>query len=113
MLRAVGAAIRGAVRHGDVVGRYGGDELLVVAADAGASEARTLAARIGAAVRQAALADSVDVTIGIAVYPSDARTPGDLLAAADRAMYRGKLRGSGQVVLASTPDADETLFDRV
>ena len=104
VLQAVATAVRGALRAGDVVGRYGGDELLIVAAAAGAADAIALAHRVRAAVREAARADGVDMTIGIAVYPADGTTESELLVAADQAMYRGKLRGPGQVMIAGEAD---------
>lgn len=100
VLRDVGQAIRGAIRTGDVVGRYGGDELLVVAADATTEQAATLARRVGDAVRAAAAGTGVGVSIGIAVFPATATTAADLLAAADRAMYQAKSRGGNTVVLS-------------
>jgi diguanylate cyclase (GGDEF)-like protein len=100
VLRAVGIAVRGAIRQGDVVGRYGGDELLVVAADAGAEDAVLLAQRVRRAVVDVAGDQGVDVTVGIAVYPVDGDTGADLMVAADQAMYRGKLRGAGNVMVA-------------
>jgi diguanylate cyclase (GGDEF)-like protein len=101
VLRAVSTAVRRALRQGDVLGRYGGDELLVIAASTGIPEAHTLGIRIGDAVRAAAESDGVDITMGVAVYPVDGDSPEALLIAADRAMYRGKLDGAGRVVLAS------------
>jgi diguanylate cyclase (GGDEF)-like protein len=106
VLRAVAASVRGAMRQGDVLGRLGGDELLVVAADASAADASALAARIRSAVRAAAGGENVDVTIGIATYPDDAPTGSDLVATADRAMYRGKLLGPGSVVVGSSRTDD-------
>lgn len=104
VLRSVATAVRGALRQGDVVGRYGGDELLVVAADADADAAAALAERIRAAVAVVAAADGVDMTIGIAVYPVDGPAESDLMAAADQAMYRGKLQCPGHVVVAGEAD---------
>jgi len=100
VLRLVGAALRGAIRQGDVVGRYGGDELLVVAADADADDAVLLAQRVRRAVVEAAGDQGVDVTVGVAVFPADGDTGADLMVAADQAMYRGKLRGPGHVMVA-------------
>jgi diguanylate cyclase (GGDEF)-like protein len=100
VLRLIGAALRGAVRQGDVVGRYGGDELLVVAADADAEDAVLLAQRVRRAVVEAAGDQGVDVTVGVAVFPADGDTGADLMVAADQAMYRGKLRGPGNVMVA-------------
>jgi diguanylate cyclase (GGDEF)-like protein len=100
VLRLVGAALRGAIRQGDVVGRYGGDEILVVAADADADDGVLLAQRVRRAVVEAAGDHGVDVTVGVAVFPSDGDTAADLMVAADQAMYRGKLRGPGNVMVA-------------
>lgn len=99
-LRAVAEALRHAVRMGDEVGRYGGDEFVVVAADAGREESTALAGRIGAAVRAAVGHLGIDVTIGIAIRPDDGTGAEALVAAADRAMYRGKAAGRGSVVHA-------------
>ena len=104
VLRAVAGAVRAAIRQGDAVGRLGGDELVVIGADASIEDARTLAARIGAAVRAVAGDEGVDVTVGIATYPEDGGDAGDLIALADQAMYRGKLLGPGSVVVG--PPAD-------
>ena len=104
VLKDVGASVRAAIREGDVVGRYGGDELLVVAADADDDDAVLLAQRVRAAVREAASDHGVDVTVGIAVYPRDGETGAELMVAADQAMYRGKLRGQGNVMVAGESD---------
>lgn len=98
VLRTVASGIRAVIREGDAVGRYGGDELLVIADDADAREAERCARRIGAAVRLAAGEEGIDVTVGIATYPTDGRTGAELVAVADQAMYRGKLSGRGSVV---------------
>ena len=100
VLRNVASAVRGAIRQGDVAGRYGGDELLVVAADAGADDAVRLAGRVRSAILEAASSQGVDVTVGIAVFPGDGDNGADLMVAADQAMYRGKLRGPGNVMVA-------------
>jgi len=104
VLRAVAAAVRGALRAGDVAGRYGGDELLIVAADAETDAAVALAQRVRAAVCAAAANDGVDMTIGIAVYPADGESGSDLMVVADQAMYRGKLNGPGHVVVGHEPE---------
>jgi diguanylate cyclase (GGDEF)-like protein len=110
VLRIVGSAVRGAIRQGDVVGRYGGDELLVVAADANADDAVLLAQRVRKAIVEAAGDQGVDVTVGVAVFPADGDTGADLMVAADQAMYRGKLRGPGSVMV-SGEDAPRAVAD--
>lgn len=89
------------VRQTDRVIRVGGDEFVIVVEDV----AQTLdSARLGIAIARAVTRPIVvegatvriGVAIGIACYPRHGTTPGDLLAAADAAMYaRKRRRGSG------------------
>ena len=102
VLRTVAASLRAIIRQGDTAGRYGGDELLVLAPDTNAAGGERLARRIGAAVRLAAGDDGVNVTIGVASWPADGRTALELVAAADEAMYRGKQRGRGSVIVPTS-----------
>ncbi len=108
LLREIAQAVHGAIRAGDVVGRYGGDELLVVAADTTGEQALVLARRIRDAVAGVATPFGVTVSIGIAVYPEGGTTASALLTAADRAMYEAKRAGGDTASVAgrtSEPDA--------
>ncbi|HET7725746.1 MAG TPA: EAL domain-containing protein [Candidatus Limnocylindrales bacterium] len=100
LLVRVAAAMRAAVRDRDGVFRYGGDEfaLLLPGADAGA--ARDVAERVRAAIAALTLAEDPQVTAsaGIALFPTDGRTPGELVAAADRALYLSKPSVPGRTV---------------
>jgi diguanylate cyclase (GGDEF)-like protein/PAS domain S-box-containing protein len=88
------------VRAGDVVGRIGGDEFLVVApgvrrAADGLALAEVLAARLAEPILLEGHRLTVTASIGVA-WTADPATPGDgLVAAADTAMYRAKQRRSG------------------
>ncbi|MET0806733.1 MAG: diguanylate cyclase [Lacisediminihabitans sp.] len=106
LLRLVAQRIRGVVRAGDVVGRFGGDEFIVICDDADPAVALVIGERIAAAVREPSdsLPDGFSVTAstGISVYaPSDgpAPTPEALFIAADRAMYRSKDAGRDRITL--------------
>jgi diguanylate cyclase (GGDEF)-like protein len=96
LLREVSRLLRAAVRTVDVVARYGGDEFVVLLPDTGAEQAFVVAERLrlrlaGESFLQAhGLAVQITGSIGIAVYPDQARTPQELLQAADDAMYRAK-----------------------
>lgn len=120
------------VREGDVVGRYGGDEFVIMLDGADPAEAAALAQRIQAAVEQydpklfhPRLGDlRLGVSVGCACFPNDGGDIAALLSAADVAMYRdkterklGKLVG-GRIVMenrmvgsdigsAVTPRADK------
>jgi diguanylate cyclase (GGDEF)-like protein len=75
---------RDAVRAGDSVGRLGGDEFALLLPGADRRAAERIASRIGAHL------GTVGVSHGVACYPVDARTAGELHALADRRMYAYK-----------------------
>ncbi|WP_068090563.1 putative bifunctional diguanylate cyclase/phosphodiesterase [Novosphingobium rosa] len=86
-----------AVRPRDLVARLGGDEFVVLADGADAGAAQMIAQRILTAVAQPIDLDGqiahVGASIGIATAPGDALSAGDLLRAADVAMYHAKAAG--------------------
>ncbi|MFL5757216.1 MAG: diguanylate cyclase [Chloroflexota bacterium] len=99
----VAERVRSTLRGSDVAARYGGDEFAVILPDTDASAARNVAERI---VRM--LADTpfradgrtpvpVLASIGVATHPDDGRTATDLIAAADRALFRSKDVGGAAV----------------
>jgi diguanylate cyclase (GGDEF)-like protein/putative nucleotidyltransferase with HDIG domain len=89
--------VKAAARAQDMVARYGGDELAVMVADTNATGAQRLAYRIVDAVHAAAVSTTPDqhmtFSIGVASYPEDAFTAGELIAAADQALYLAKREG--------------------
>ncbi len=101
LLKGVAARIRQQVRESDIVARVGGDEFTVILLDiARREDAETAAKKILAALatpfQLGSQQQSVDVgtSIGIAVYPADARDADALVKAADAAMYSAKQAGN-------------------
>jgi diguanylate cyclase (GGDEF)-like protein/putative nucleotidyltransferase with HDIG domain len=92
--------VKAAARAQDMVARYGGDELAVMVADTNATGAQRLAYRIVDAVHAAAVSTTPDehltFSIGVASYPEDAFTAGELIAAADQALYLAKREGKNR-----------------
>jgi diguanylate cyclase (GGDEF)-like protein len=104
LLEEIASALAAMTRATDVVGRYGGDEFVVVLPDTGAEQARTVAERIAQAVRDAAArfgtsrsTRPVTASLGIALAePAD--TVAALLRRADENAYRAKQGGGDRVV---------------
>ena len=89
-----------------VVARLGGDEFVVLLPEADEENAQATAERLAATVRDSTLtvddhAVKLEISVGVALFDEYGR-PGeiDLLAAADRAMYRVKAGGGGGAALA-------------
>jgi diguanylate cyclase (GGDEF)-like protein len=98
MLVEVARVLREGARDTDVVARIGGDEFAVLLADLDVREAPTLAQSVVERI-QLLLSKPIsmgpvelraDASIGVAIYPLDARNAGGLLRAADVDMYRSK-----------------------
>jgi len=89
--------VRSVARAQDIVARYGGDELVVMAPDTSAIGANKLAHRIVDAVHAASIATTpgshLTFSVGAATYPDDGLTAAELVAAADQALYLAKREG--------------------
>lgn len=105
-LKRVGERLKNAVRSGDVVVRYGGDEYIVILPYTDKKTAAVIAERIRKKVNGDAFpaigekSFNISVTLGVATCPDDATTRDGLIGKADKAMYQGKLSGRDKVVLA-------------
>lgn len=101
VLKTMGRHLGYTVRGADVVGRWGGEEFIILAPETAAEEARQLAERICAEIRRLSF-DGVDqVTVSIGVAQSMEREKSDsLMERADSALYQAKREGRDRVVVA-------------
>ncbi len=104
-LRAIIEPIHAELRQSDVIGRYGGEEFVVILSSADAAAATPIAQRIVervADVRVSGFGEPISVTCSIGIAASD--TLGiwgePLLAQADAAVYVAKRSGRNQIHLA-------------
>jgi diguanylate cyclase (GGDEF)-like protein len=110
VLAAVARALSGFLRAGDLVGRFGGEEFVILLPATGASEARQITERLCARIAQITTPASespgsapmrVTISIGVAVLESSRRDLDDLIAAADHALYEAKNAGRNRVCMVS------------
>jgi len=116
VLQHVAALLEAGKRSGDLIARYGGEELAAIlphteAADAAAWAERARARIESEATRFHGEAIVVTASFGVASASPRAEDPARLIEAADRALYATKQRGGNAVTLASeniAPIAGET-----
>jgi diguanylate cyclase (GGDEF)-like protein/PAS domain S-box-containing protein len=98
LVREVSGRIVNAVRLADTVGRFGGDEFVVILSHLHDIEDASLVAKkiLDSLAQPLMLGNQevfVTVSIGISLFPSDSDEPAALLRNADAAMYRAKDMG--------------------
>jgi diguanylate cyclase (GGDEF)-like protein len=92
-------------RLSDVLGRWGGDEFVLICPETRAGEAAAFAERLRAAVRDHAFPGGVRLTVSAGVAELDpVDTEVSLLERADAALYRAKARGRDRVEVALHKD---------
>ncbi len=108
VLRELSERARSVLRAGDTVGRFGGEEFLVILPETGIQEAKAVAERLRSAVAASPVAThevaggiAATVSIGVASYPADGTTASELHEQADQAMYWSKRLGRNQVRTAA------------
>jgi diguanylate cyclase (GGDEF)-like protein len=96
LLAEVGLMLKSACRRIDFAFRYGGDEFVIVLPQASKENAFVVAKRLHRLIGATSWLSSeglnirITASLGLACYPSDAKTKVDLLHLADEAMYQIK-----------------------
>jgi len=106
-LRQVARLLARGCRESDVPVRYGGEEFVVVAPETTADAAAELADRLRMSICSRPLqvhGHTLDVTASFGVAGNEGlKTPGELVQAADDALYRAKAAGRNCVRTAESP----------
>ena len=117
VLRGVVARLLDSVREMDTVARYGGEEFAVILPQTSAAKGQRVAERLREAVAATPVPAGrggplqITVSIGLAVFPEDARTKGGLVECADKALYAAKRTGKNRVVrFTRVPSTTEALL---
>lgn len=109
VLREFAELAHGALRAGDTLGRYGGEEFIALLPEATGDEARLVAERLRTRIAGHAFrvpgGAHVTVSTGVATYPTHGTSCRELLRAADAALYAAKRDGRDRVCVAHAEPA--------
>ena len=110
VLRQTTHAVQSTLRAGDIVGRFGGEEFVILLPGADLKQAVGAAERCRAAVAKMEIPDapylSVTASVGVAGFPAHGEDLDALLKASDRAMYAAKANGRNRVERAQGRDQE-------
>src|SRR5262249_36388819 len=114
LLVEVARRLQAAVRPGDTVARFGGDEFVVLCEGVASEGINALGDRLLAPFEAPiVLDDEIEVfasaSIGLAMFDGGDVDPSDLLRDADAAMYRAKALGRGRIELVNEQSRDRAL----
>ncbi len=110
VLKEVSYVIKSALRDVDDVGRYGGEEFLVILPNTDLEGARNLSERLRESVENHKIPGAPDelkvtISLGYASYPeSNANTYSELIKIADCGLYRAKEKGRNRVEYCGEKD---------
>lgn len=107
------ARLKSAIRHNDLLARFGGDEFVLILPATDVATVRMIAQRMIEAMDRAFELETktvyVTASIGIALAPADGATPADLLRHADTALYKAKAAGRNTATFFDPAMAEEML----
>jgi two-component system cell cycle response regulator len=108
VLTQVAKTARAALREGDILMRYGGEEFLVILPTASKENARAISERLRHMLEETSVADGdqvirVTISVGVTSYPEfDVAGEQDLVKRADEALYSAKESGRNRVVVGTS-----------
>jgi diguanylate cyclase (GGDEF)-like protein len=104
-------------REGDLVARYGGEEMVIVLPEATRREATEMAERIRRTVESTPFADMdtqpqghITLSAGVATYPVDAADEEELIQRADETLYAAKRAGRNRVEAYLPPHKERLVY---
>ena len=104
VLRIISRRLQNSLRDTDILGRYGGEEFLIVLPNTGTRGGKVLAERLRHAIESEPVAFgdthlTIKVSLGITELREDSRKYEQLIGEADQALYQSKERGRNQATV--------------
>jgi polar amino acid transport system substrate-binding protein len=98
LLKAFSSLLLGSIRKSDVVGRWGGEEFLVLCPDTDLPGCETLAEQIRKGIAEHEFPEKrvLNASLGVAVHQQDEKADA-MIARVDKALYRAKKHGRNRV----------------
>lgn len=106
LLHGLGKFLQQHIRGSDIACRYGGEEFLLIMPEATLAITQQRAEHLREAVKflqvqhEEKLLKRISLSLGVAVFPDNGSTTGDIIQAADKALYKAKHLGRNMVCLA-------------
>jgi diguanylate cyclase (GGDEF)-like protein len=109
LLKQLAEILRESVRNVDIIGRYGGEEFIIVMPETSKDEAYQTAERLRNAVANSVFpgtpgengtTERKTISLGVASFPIDTDDAHTLVSKADQALYRAKHTGRNRTIVA-------------
>jgi diguanylate cyclase (GGDEF)-like protein len=117
VLRIIARILHEHSREGDIVARYGGEELVIILPETTRREATEVADRIRRMVEATAFREMqsqpsgcITLSAGVATYPVDAGDEEELVQRADESLYQAKREGRNCVVAYLPPHKERLVY---
>ena len=96
VLKKVTETILDSLNHGQILGRYGGEEFTVILPDSDSQKAFKAAEHFRKRIEKLIFTEfekNITISLGIATFPEHGKTVSELLTSADQALYHSKNTG--------------------
>jgi diguanylate cyclase (GGDEF)-like protein len=107
VLKTVASLARQELRDIDLIGRYGGEEFVILLPETGRKGARAIAERLRKRIAQTQIdiaqeKVSITISLGVSILSPDCSNLTDLIAASDQALYIAKETGRNKTILTGS-----------